>query len=805
MVKNYFKIALRNMMKDKFYTFINVLGLTIGITGCLFVVLYVNNELSYDKFHREYENIYNVGLTGKIAEQEINVSSTSPVLSTAMANEIPGIEEVLRVNPTGRPVFRYGEKAFAEKRVLYVDSNFFSFFNFPLLKGDADKVLVEPNSVVLIEETAKKYFGDEDPIGKILEIGNEKKAYKVTGIAIKSPSNSHLQLNALLSMSSLYSEYPKEYWTAWTSNSLLTYVRKNPNTTVESVNEELEKLVWKNVAPMLAQFLGTDFQEFLDNGGKYSYWIFPITDIRLYSDLEGYPEPTGDITYIYIFVAVGLFLVIIACINFMNLSTAKSSGRAKEVGLRKTLGSLRSQMIGQFLTESLIYSFIATLISLALVYLLLPGFNQLAGVELTVDPMFTPLFMIVLLSVMTVVGFLAGSYPAFYLTGFKVVDVLKGKGRSSMKSGGIRSTLVVFQFFISIGLIICTGVVFQQLQYVRDKNLGFDKDNIIVVNHTSRLGTNRQAFKNALKGQPEIIETSFSNNYFPGVNNTTVFKTTGNEQDYLMGLYYADWDHAEAMGFEMAEGRFFDRDFPSDSTGIVINQAAANQFGWDNIENKELLYYGDTEGGERLKVVGMVKDFNFESLKMDVRPVAIRLTKESNSLMVRYAGNSSETLEILEKAWKEYGEAEPFEYMFMDQEYDALFRAEQRLGQLFTVLSGLAIFVACIGLFGLASFMAEQRAKEIGIRKAMGATLANLTGLLSGEFIKLIIIAFVLAVGPSWYLMDLWLEDFAYRIELNWVLFVLAGVISFLIAWLTVSWQAIKAARANPVDSIRYE
>ena len=804
MVKNFLTIALRNMLKDKYYTIINLSGLVIGITGTLFVVLYVWNELSYDKFHHDYKNIYEVALTGKIGEQEINASSTSAPLAIAMAENIPGVEEVVRIWGRGRPVFRYEEKAFAEQEIMAADSNFFTFFDFKLIKGSPSQVLAEPNSIVLIEELASKYFGESDPIGKIIQVGNEKKAYKVTGVCEAPPQNSSIDFNAVISMSSYYSENP-EFFQAWLSNSLFTFIRKNPNTTVESINSKIDELVKINVGPTLSQFIGVDFEQFLKGGGKYGYWIFPFEEVRLYSQLDDSVGQKGDISYVIIFSAVGLFILLIACINFMNLSTARSAGRSKEVGIRKTMGSYRSQMATQFILESVLYSALATVISLLLVFILLPEFNLLAGVELDMTPIFTWQFFAVFIGIMLFTGILAGSYPAFYLTAFSIVDVLKGNGRSSMKSGWVRSSLVVFQFVISIALIIGTTVVYQQLNFLQDKNLGFDKDHIVIVNHASRLGNAQNAYKDALDALPVFQSTSYTNNTFPGVNNTTVFKTAETEVDHIMGTYYADWDHLETMGFELVAGRYFSRDFPSDSNAVVINEATVAQIGWENPIGEEFIDNNSDGGSRRIKVIGVVKDFNFESLKDKVRPLIIQLSKEANSLMVRYTGSGKETIEELETQWNKVAGDEPFEYTFLDQEFDQLFKSEQRLGGLFSVLSGLAIFVACLGLFGLAAFMAEQRVKEIGIRKVMGASATNLTKLLTSEFVKLISIAFIIAIVPSWYFMSDWLNNFAYRIELHWWVFLLAGFASLSIAYLTVFYQALKAAHANPIDSLKYE
>lgn len=805
MIKNILKIALRNMMNQKFYSFINVFGLTIGLTGAILVYLYVSNELSFDKFHSDHEKMYRVSLIGKIGDQEIHTSSTCPPLSEAMSTKISGVESSLRVWDTGKTGVIQGEFKSTEERFYYSDSNFFEFFDFDLLEGDKSQVLQKPNSIVITEATAKKYFGSENPMGKILELDNEKTPYEVTGICENTPFNSHLQFEGIRSINSLYSEMP-QFFTVWLNNTLDTYTKINPQTNIKSVNEELAELVKENAGPTLAQFTGVPFEDFLKNGGKYSYQVYKMTDTRLKTaDLMDDGAQKGNITYVYIFSAVGFFILLIACINFMNLSTAKSTSRAKEVGLRKTMGSNRSLLVNQFLAESMIYSIISTVLAVLVAYLLLPGFNQISGVTLTYGLIFHPATIVAIVFICLLVGVLAGSYPAFYLTSFDIVSVLKGKVRTAAKSGKLRSSLVVFQFFLSIVLIISTSIVYDQINFIKNRNLGFDKDKIIIVNGTDRLNNDANAFKNSLTQLPVFTSASYTNNHFPGINNTTVFKTPGDKKDYILGKYFADYDHAETMGFEMAEGRYYSRDFPSDSLAVVINEAAVREIGWENPLNEYLIDNPGDDSERRLKVIGVIKDFNFESLKTKVRPMIIVLTDVSRNLLVKYNSSSTEALATLEKQWKDIAPEDQFEYAFMDQEYDALFRTEQKLGDLFTIMSGVAIFIACVGLFGLASYMAEQRVKEIGIRKSMGATVPGLMKLLSVEFIKLIGIAFLISIYPAYYFMNDWLGEFAFRVDINWLNFVIAGVVAFVLAWLTVSYHAFQAARKNPVDSLKYE
>ncbi|HRG08887.1 MAG TPA: ABC transporter permease [Cyclobacteriaceae bacterium] len=801
MFKNYVTVALRNILKHKFYSALNIVGLAFGLTACFLIGLYIYDEVSYDKFHADYQNIYSVGLHGKIGGQEIYTASSCPPLAQAMVSNIPGVEQAIRVDSWKNIVMKYEEKAFTESRVLLADSNFFEFFSFKLIEGDVKTALKEPATVVITTETARKYFGDSPAVGKIITVGNDNEAFKVTGIAEPAPTNSQVQYDFILSSAS-DSDLKSD---GWTNNGLYSFYRKNPNTDVVGIDARLRELTIEHVGPEFEQGLGVDFKQFEKQGGVYAYFSYPMHSKHLYqTQLADGLTPSSDIKYVYSIGAVGIFILLIACINFMNLSTARSSGRAKEVGLRKTLGSVRSKLIAQFMSESLVYVFAAMLIAIVSVYLLLPSFNLLAGKALGFNLMLKPVVLLSVTVVFIIVALLAGSYPAFYLTSFNPVEVLKGKVRSGMKSKGIRSTLVVVQFAISITLIISTLVVYNQLNFLRERNIGLDKSGVIVIRNTSRLANNRTAFRESLNGQTGIIKTSFTNNVFPGVNNTTVFRAESAAQERIMATYYADYDHMNVLKMELASGRFFSKDFPSDSTACVINEAAVRELGWENPLTEKLISYNGP-APVSMQVVGVIKDFNFESFKANVRPLVIRLTNTANNMLVRYDNKPSDAVATLERVWKQHASNEPFEYTFLDQNFDTLFKEEQRLGQLFTVLTSVAIFVACLGLMGLASFTAEQRTKEIGIRKVMGASVSSVSALLSKEFMWLVSIAFVLASALAWYLMDQWLSSFAYRIELSAGLFVLGGALAAGVAALTVSFHFIKAARSNPVNSLRYE
>ncbi len=801
MFRNYIKVAFRNILKHKFYSALNILGLAFGLTACFLIGLYIFDELSYDTFHKDATNVYRIGLMGKMAGQEVNTSSSCSPLAQTMVADIPGVEQATRISKDGNLVMKFADKAFVEQNVIYADSNFFEFFTFTLAEGDFHTAFKDPNTLVLTKAAATRYFGNESALGKIMTVGNDNSAFTVTGIVDEAPHNSHIKFEIILSAAS--NEGMKS--TQWLNNSYYTYYRKNPNTTIASIESKLREMVIKHTGPELESGLGVTFSDFEKQGGIYAYYSFPLLDSHLYkTDMDNDLSSRGDIKNVYFIGAIGLFILLIACINFMNLSTARSASRAKEVGLRKTLGSLRSTLMVQFIAESFLYTFTGTVLAFIAVYALLPGFNLLAGKELQFNSIFSTGSIIGVSVIFFLVSILAGSYPAFYLTSFKPVDVLKGKVRSGMKSKGIRSVLVVVQFTISIALIISTMVVYKQLSYLQDKNIGLDKQQILVLRNARRLESNMDAFKESLNNTTGIIKSSYTNNVFPGVNNTTIFRTAGTTQDHIMGAYFADYDHMSVLRMTLSEGRFFSKDFPSDSTACVINEAALKELGWNDVLHQKLTNFDNGKPFD-MNVVGVVKDFNFESFKSKVRPLVIKLTPKANNLLVRYEGSAKEAVDKVEALWKRNATNEPFEYTFLDENFDALFREEQRLGQVFSAMTGIAIFIACLGLLGLASFTAEQRTKEIGIRKVMGASVSSVSTMLSKEFMILVGISFVIACALAWYFMNSWLSTFAYRIELNVWVFALGGFLAAAIAWLTVSFHFIKAARSNPAVSIRNE
>lgn len=804
MIRNFFKVAFRNMANHKAFAAINLLGLTTGITACIFILLYVVDEVTYDKFYPNVENIHRMQLHGRIAGQEIHTTTTNSVLGTTMVAEIPGVLQSTRMNDFGNEwIIRKGNNVYAEANLFTADSTYFKVFTHDFIQGSPEGALTGPHKMVITERLANKYFPNESAVGQTLALGDDRTEFMITGVIKDVPRNTHLYFEGLLSIESF--DYMNNLTSAWLSNSYITYVTLAPGTDPANVEELLEPIVEQNASPVFKEFMGKTLEEMEKDGAIYRYYSIPVSDIRLYSDVADEPQPQGDINNVYILSAIGLFILIIACINFMNLSTAKSAGRAKEVGLRKTMGSSNRKLVGQFLSESVMYALISTVVALGLTSALMPYFNTLAGKDLGLLQLMNPGIALGVLLIILFIGFLAGTYPAFYLTSFQITETLKGKVRSGMKSGKVRSFLVTFQFWISILLVICTAIVYQQITHMLERNLGFDKERVLMIQDMDRLGESRESFKNELANLTNIEGISYSNNILPGASNNTIFRQDGAEDDHIMGLYFVDEDYLSTLGLEMKEGRFFSKDFPSDTSAAIINEAAVRELNWDNPLSMKLLNFNDGQP-EPMNIIGVVKDFNFESIKVNVRPLVLRVTNSGGVLYVRYSDiNPQSLISTVEDKWSLFSEGEPMEYTFLDQRFDDLFKTEQRLGTIFTVFTVLAILIACLGLFGLASFTAEQRRKEIGIRKVLGASIWSIILSMSLDFIKLVIIAFVLAIYPAWYIMDRWLSDFSSRVDMSVWVFLVGGFVAIAVAWITVSYQSYQAAKSNPVDSLHYE
>ena len=810
MFRNYLVTGIRNILKHKFYALINILGLTIAITSALFIVLYIIDETSYEDFHEDAENIYRIGLKAQLGDQKINVFSSPPPLAIAMAEEIPEVESSCRLWAWDDVIIRYEDHAFTEDKFYLVDSNFFEVFTFELVKGDKKTVFQDPESIVLTETLAKKYFGDDDPLGKILTVANHKQAMKVTGVAEDPPHNTNIQYNFLLP---IYSQQFMRTNTRWLNNFLRTFFKVYPGSDLTRIQTKLQELVINNVGPEIEQSLGISMEQLEEQDeGEYGFVFQPIQDIHLKSDLQYEMEPTSDVKYLYIFGAIGIFILLIGSINFMNLSTARSAGRSREVGMRKTFGGLRQHLIFQFLIESMIYTLVAALLSIVLFVILLPEFNVLSAKSIGASSLLNFWMITGLLLILIVVGLLAGSYPAFYLSRFGITEVFQGKISKGMKGGRIRGALVILQFTISIFMIICTTIVYKQLIYTQNKDLGYTKEKVLAIFNANRLETNKKALKNDLLQNHGIHAVSFASNLIPGVSNTNVFRKEGTEEDVLVAQYWSDYDQLDVYQFELLDGRYFSRDFPSDSTAVILNESAVEAFGFEDPIGKNVMT-GTQKGFDPMQVVGVVKDFHFESLRDEIRPLLINFVKESlwendirgNIVTVKFnTEDHQEAIDLVTSSWKKFSD-EPVEFAFVDQTLDDMYRTEQRTGRLFSIFTVIAIFIASLGLFALASYTAEQRTKEIGIRKAMGASGFSIIRLLSMEFTKFVFIGFLIAIYPAYYFVDQWLQGFAYQVNYGAGIFIVSGLAGFVVAIFTVAYQALKAARTNPSNALRYE
>jgi putative ABC transport system permease protein len=806
MVKNYLKIALRFMLRQKGFSIINISGLTIGITCSLLILLYIQDELSYDKFHPDAARTYRIGFKGTLEGRQFISAQTGTPVARALQNEIPEIESTLRIANWATFPVHYEDKAFTEDKLLLSDSNFFRFFNFRLIDGHPDSVLNGEGKLVITESAARRYFGykgagDRSPIGKSLTLA-QGYPVTVTGIAEDPPANSHFHFTMILSLVS----WNEGNTGNWITGRVVTYIKLRQGSSIDDVTSQFDLIIEKNVSRELAQFNHITFSEFKSQGNDLQFFDQPLTSIHLKSKLSDEIELNSDIQYIYIFGSVVFLITVLACINFMNLSTARSASRAKEVGVRKSVGAQTGKLVIQFLMESYFYIVIAVLLSLFLIAILLPFFNLFTYKHLSVSTLFRPQYLFGGLIFTLVVGLLAGSYPAFYLTHFNPVEVLKGKLRAKLRTYGIRNVLVVFQFVISTVLIIATLIVYQQLRYLQQANTGFDKNNIINLLHTKNLGDKGKDFKQELLKYPEISSASYANRLPPNVEWQSVFRQVDSVKEYFMAVYEMDADHLETMRYTMIKGRFFSALTPSDTNAIILNETAAQKLGIKDYNGQKFVTNYDRDGRKR-QLIGIIKDFNFQSFREPVQPLAVVMGPEPNwEMAIRLTkGDTEDKLALVRSFWKKHAPEAPFEYTFLDKNFDAKHRTEKKLGIVSALLTALVIFIACLGLFGLAAFTAEQRTKEIGIRKVMGASENDIIVMINKDFLRPVLIANLIAWPLAGWIMHYWLQQFAYRISFPWVVFVFAALISLIVALVSISFQASRAARGNPVRSLRNE
>jgi putative ABC transport system permease protein len=806
MFKNLVKVAFRNIWKKKLFSLINIIGLSIGIACFFLIVINVRHEFSYDKFQENGDRIYRVALERIYPDNVIFYAVIPYSIGDAMAADFPEIEQMTRILANRNPIMLgYLEKSYEEKRILFVEPNFFEMFSISLIKGTPESIFATPNSMVMTEATALKYFGDEDPVGKF--ITTPQGPALISGVCENIPENSHMEFDFLVSLNLTGLQNRPNY----VSFSVHTYVMLKEGMSPGDVGAKMPDLVERYAAGPIQAQTGLSFKEYVAAGNGYRYFLQPIRDIHLHSHLESEIKANGNITYVYVLVAIAAFLILIACINFMNLATARSASRAREVGIRKIVGSTKKSLIRQFLFESLVMSLISVVVASFLVQLLLPIFNHLTQKQLEIQYLKEPFNIVFLLAIGLFVGLLAGLYPAFVLSSFLPVTVLKGRFTTSRSGTRMRNTLVVLQFAISIICIAMTLIVFRQMDFMQKKDLGFDKENTVVIDRAFTLRNRGEAFNQELRSLPGVLNVAGSNTlvsggYYYGI----MFQAEGDPEPKTTRGMNIDEDFIDTMGMEIVQGRGFSREF-NETRNVIINESTIKEFGWNEPVGMKIRYLGEEDEpvGE-YTIVGVVKDFHYNSLHSPINSfvllgVPANQRNFANLQIKIKPDNIGETLGAIEQKWKEFNPKEPMSYYFLDDKLDEMYGNEKTSGQIFSIFSLLAIVIACIGLFGLSAYMAELRTKEIGIRKVLGSTSSKIVVLLSKDFARLVALAFVIAVPIAYYAMTRWLQNFAFRSPVQVWIFLLSGMAAVLIAQLTISFQALKAANTDPADALRFE
>ena len=801
MLQNYLTVAWRNLLRNKGYTFINVAGLAVGMACCLLITLYVRHELSYDRYHAQAGQIYRVlqafrnGVTvpgGRPAPEEFQVWGNAPV-GPALAADFPEVRKMVRFTSHQSLLLQHGDRRFQQEDLLFIDSTAFEVFSWKVLAGNPRLALVAPNSIVLTQSTARKYFGDRNPLGQTLRVENQV-TFTVTGLMEDVPSNSHFTFTGLMSMSTFRTRQTGIF-DLWGYVDFYTYLVMQPGTDIRALEAKMPAFLAKH------------------NPGNKGYAVAfePMTDAYLHSRAGRQPGATGSLSNVYIFSSIAVFILVIAGINFTNLSTARSVERAREVGVRKAIGAHQAGLIGQFLTESVLLSGLAAVLAFGLAYLVLPALGELSGKKFAAGSLLSWQVAPLLLLAAVVVGILAGSYPAWVLARFRPVQVLKGSFRSSSRGVALRKGLVVFQFSLSMALIAGTAVVFSQLDHLRTRDLGFRQEQMLVVDFggDQEVRQKLETIKAVFEEHPAVLSAAGSRSV-PGDFIPNAYTEVQSAEGAMRGesplIYEVDVDFIPHFGIEMVAGRAFSREFPADTANaLLLNEAAAKQFGYAN--PADVIGKRFSQWGREGTVVGVVKDFNFRSLHTRVEPLSLRLEpRSSGRLSLRLKpGDVQGTLAGLEKQWRQLVPQRPFVHTFLDESFNRQYQADLRFGQLFSVFAGLAIFIACLGLFGLATFTAGQRTKEISIRKILGAPVSSIVTLLSKDFIRLVILAILIATPVSWYVLSRWLDHFPYRVPVGPGVFVLAGTVAVLVALAPIAWHSVKAALANPVNSLRNE
>jgi len=808
MFANLIKLAIRNMIRQRSYVFINGFGLAIGIACSICIALFVIHELSYDSFNEKKDRIYRMTIRGKMGATELKAAWTCTPLGPTMVDELPEVLTMVRLDKWSETVIKYKDRSFVEDGMMLADSTFFDIFSIPLIQGDPDNVLTTPRTLVLTQSAVKKYFGSEDPIGKMLKIGTDTILYSVVGVMEDVPELAHFEFTILGS----FVTNGRANDGIWLSNSYDTFVLLEEGVDPEALQQKINDLVMKHIGPQVEQVMGISLEQFAESGNEFGYYLQPLRDIHLDHTIDHAHKPASNIKYIYIFSVIAILILVIAAINYMNLATARSAGRAKEVGIRKVVGSTRRVLIAQFLFESFVLTLVSMIIGLLIVELLLTRFNNLIQIQLDMN-YFTWYVIPGLLVLVIIMGFLSGTYPSFFLASFRPVAVLTGTIQRGAKSGILRSILVVFQMTISIIIIFGTITVYRQIQYMLNKDLGFDQENLLVLRRVEALGNQQVTFMDEVKKLSGVIDGSHSTSVPGHPNNYNGYGWEGqaNDQTYLMWSFWVDYDFFNTYGLETVEGRSFSENFASDSSACLINQSAVNQFGIEDYSTTTFLqpsFSGDGTFYE-LNVIGVFKDFHYQSLHERVMPAILILQDEYANwgyISFRLSSESIEqTVAQIEKLWKEFTNNDPMVSFFMDEDFRSQYQEDHRTAVLSLIFSILAILIASLGLFGLASFTAEQRTKEIGIRKVNGASASSIVFLLSREVAILVGISTLIAWPIAYFVMKSWIRNFHFRINQSPIEFIISLSVVLLIALLSVSYQAMKASRTNPAEALRYE
>lgn len=809
MLKNYFKTAWRTIIKNKVSFAINIMGLSIGIAVCLIITLFILDEFSYDRYNEKADQMVRVTLKAKLGDEILRESSVPAPVAGTLKREFPEVVDATRISNTyGLQKVTYKENSIRKGKMVFVDPNFFELFTLPFLKGNPKTALSRPNTIILTNSQAEIYFGKEDPLNKSIEIEGQGQ-YTVTGIIEEVPANSHFHFDLFASMEG--NEDAKNQ--RWMNGSYTSYLLLEDGTELAQFEAKLPAIVEKYMGSQLNDALGMTYEEFLESGNEVGLYVQPLTDIHLYSDFTGTGdfEAGGDINTIYMFAAIALFMLLIACINFINLSTAGASKRVKEIGMRKVLGSKKRQLIFQFLTESFIATVIAMVIGVLVLLVLLPYFNQLSGKSMEINNLLTPQTLLILTVLTLSISFMAGGYPAFFMSSFRPIQALKNKFLSG-NSKGVRGGLVVFQFVISVSLIIGTLVVSQQMNYIQNKDVGYEREHLTVIRDAFLLGKDVSGFKNELLKNPSVKSIT-SSSFIPAGptdNNMQMISLPTNTELFRRTYeFYVDEEYIPTLGMEIVKGRNFSKKLGSETNNVIINETAIEVFGLnENPIGQTLLKSTNLKGGrQKLNIIGVVKDFHSRSLHESIEPLMmLKSTNEVTGLIVKSkTADMSKLLSFMKNKWDFLGSGEIFDYAFLDHLYNETYIREQNMNVILRIFALLTIFVACLGLFGLVTFIAQKRLKEIGIRKVLGSSVSQIVSMLTIDFLKLILLSMLVAFPLGYYFMNKWLQNFAYRIEIEWWVFALAGLTTILIAFLTISYRSIKAALINPVKSLRTE